>query len=247
MAKKKNVSLDSNKMMITAAIVLVVIIILDRTGVLSYVGLGGNMVTETRTVQAFDSINLICSADVYITQDGTNTVEVEADENVIDLISTDVSDGMLIITMLPTTTIGRVRVYVTMDEVTSLNTVSSGDIIGQTQINADDLSLTIGSSGNMDLDINVETLTTRISSSGSMTLTGTVPTHTATLSSSGRLNAYNLITESTIVSVGGSGDANIYASSELDATVMSSGDINYKGNPTIVNEQDSSSGSINAR
>ena len=55
----------------------------------------GNVVTSERDIGSFDRLSVAAGIDVYITQGETEFLEVEADENLQDVILTEVRDGKL--------------------------------------------------------------------------------------------------------------------------------------------------------
>ncbi|MCL1938744.1 MAG: DUF2807 domain-containing protein [Candidatus Azobacteroides sp.] len=55
------------------------------------------VVTETRRVDSFQEIRVELGIDVYFTQENSKTIEIEADEEMIKKITTDVEDDALII------------------------------------------------------------------------------------------------------------------------------------------------------
>jgi hypothetical protein len=61
---------------------------------------------------------------------------------------------------------------------------------------------------------------------------------------SGDFSGRDLTTNTTVVFVGGSGDASVYATSTLKASVSGSGDVHYGGNPHNVSKSKSGSGDI---
>ena len=57
---------------------------------------GGNVVTTERSISSdFDQIKVSEGLDVYITQTNEVSVNVEADENLQDIILTEVENGIL--------------------------------------------------------------------------------------------------------------------------------------------------------
>ena len=82
----------------------------------------GNVVSETRDAsEAFDVIKAQEGLDVYVSQGSTASIEVEADENIIDLIATDIKDGVLRVHCEEQ--IGRAtskKVYVSADETSNI-------------------------------------------------------------------------------------------------------------------------------
>src|SRR6185369_779793 len=55
----------------------------------------GNVITETRTVSTFTGIGLECHATVYFTQGDEQSVKVEASDNIMSHIVTEVKDRSL--------------------------------------------------------------------------------------------------------------------------------------------------------
>ena len=93
-------------------------------------GKRGNGVVEEEQREITEDFTVITAAeglDVYVTQDRDFEILVEADENVIDLIGTDIKNGRLKIHAIEN--IGRAtkKVYVTLPEITSLRTSSAPD------------------------------------------------------------------------------------------------------------------------
>jgi hypothetical protein len=57
----------------------------------------GPIISETRTVNDFSKISLSLDATVYYTQDSHYSVEVEAEENILEEVQTQVSGSTLTI------------------------------------------------------------------------------------------------------------------------------------------------------
>jgi len=50
----------------------------------------GNVVTEERSVSSFEKVKGSAGIDVYLTEGNENKIVVEADENLLELIETDI-------------------------------------------------------------------------------------------------------------------------------------------------------------
>lgn len=206
----------------------------------------GNVESETRTVDAFHSVELGGWGNLYVTQDGTSEIRIEAEDNILPLLQTYVRDGVLVIEhekLKCITPRKPVNVYVSMEEVKRLSISGSGKIIGQTEITSDSLGVSVSGSGNIDLEVDTEELKTTISGSGNAQLKGDATTHDITISGSGNIQSYDLATEKSTVKVFGSGKSEVSVSNELDITITGSGDVYYKGDPSI-NTQISGSGKL---
>jgi len=199
----------------------------------------GNVISETRTVDTFHSVELKGSGNLYVTQDETPELRIEAEDNILPLLKTYVTDGVLVIEREPfkcITTRKPVNAYVTMNEVKQLSLSGSGKIIGQTKITSDSLGVTVSGSGNIDLEVDTEELRTTISGSGNAQLKGDATAHDFTISGSGDIQSYDLDTEKSTVVISGSGKSEVSVSNELDVKIFGSGDVYYKGDPVINTE-----------
>jgi len=206
----------------------------------------GNVASETRTIDTFHSVELRGWGNLYVTQDETLELRIEAEDNIIPLLQTHVTNGVLVIEQerfrcaIPKKP---VNVYVTMDEVKKLSLSGSGKIIGQTKITSDSLGVTVSGSGKIDLDVDSEQLKTTISGSGNAQLKGDATAHDVTISGSGNIQSYDLVTEKSKIVVSGSGKSEVSVSDELDIRITGSGNVNYKGDP-VINTQISGSGNL---
>jgi Putative auto-transporter adhesin, head GIN domain len=206
------------------------------------------VVTKERKTESFTGIKVSSGIDVYLKQGNNESVSVEADENLHEYILTEVRGGVLnVYSEYNIRDAERKRVYVTMKEVNSVRTTSAGDVFGETPIHTDRLELSASSAGDIKLEVNAKEINIDISSSGDMTLSGETDMLKADLSSAGDLNAYELKTRETDVSVSSAGDADVYATEKITARASSAGDVNYKGDPKYVDAHASSAGGVHKR
>jgi len=210
---------------------------------------GNHHVTKSeRNTGSFTGVKASSGVDVFLSQGDRESVTVEADENLHEYIMTEVKGGILHVWAdANIRNAERERVYVTIRDVESISTTSAGDIVGETPIRTDNLSLSASSAGDIKLEVYAGKVEVRISSSGDMTLKGETETLEADLSSAGDLNAYELAAKEADVSVSSAGDADIYVTEKLRARASSAGDINYKGNPRDIDVHTSSAGGIHGR
>ncbi|WP_265580414.1 head GIN domain-containing protein [Methanofollis aquaemaris] len=205
----------------------------------------GNVVSETRDVGAFQSVELNTFATVMVTQGASGPLVIEAEDNIVPLVQTRVSDGVLVVD-LDAACVRNTRpviVRVTMEEVQRLSVSGSGTVQGENEIVAGRLETAISGSGNLDLGMNVTTLETTISGSGEARLSGTAAEHNAGISGSGALKGFDLTTERTNLVISGSGAAEVLATGALDVQIAGSGAAIYRGDP-VVTQEISGSGSL---
>lgn len=208
---------------------------------------------EDRHLSGFNAVNLAGSFDVYITQGSTESVKVEAPDNVINHIITEVNGGVLKIYNKNDNGFHwgdmfgshkRIVVYVTAKDLNSISVTGSGDMFFKEGIHTNALKLRVSGSGDLTGKVDVKILESSISGSGDVKLSGRAESSTVSVVGSGNFSARSLITVNTSVHVAGSGDASVNASSKVNASVSGSGDIRYTGGAKIVSSSKSGSGDI---
>lgn len=122
---------------------------------------------------------------------------------------------------------------------------SSGSIFGSFDCN--DLRIDVSSSGDFKGKVNAKNITIEASSSAGVDLAGKASQVMVKASSSADCNLKDLIAEGAKVKASSSADVTIHTTKFLDAEASSSADINYYGNPSQVDADKSSSGSVNKR
>ena len=190
-----------------------------------------NVVTQERNVGSFSGIKLTCSADVFISQGKSESVTVKADENLVDLIKTEVIDDVLIIKIGKSIWNAKVlEVYVTVKNLDKILNSGSGDISSETRINGMDMYIRMSGSGDLDAEFDVKNLEIKMSGSGDTEISGVRGNLKLSVSGSGDFEAEELQLEECNIKLTGSGDIELKGSAvNLTINQSSSGDINAYG------------------
>ena len=205
----------------------------------------GNVITEERSVSNFNKLKVSSGIDVIIKYGNSESLEIKADDNLIEHIKTEVEDGTLKI--YTTKNLRKARsmtAYLEYKKLNSIRISSAGDVSGANKLVTDKLRIDISSAGDLNLEVEAEEIYCGISSSGDAQLSGSTGLLEVDLSSAGDLHAYELISEKCDVSCSSAGDARVYATEELDLRCSSAGNIYYKGEAKLVSSHSSSAGSI---
>jgi hypothetical protein len=206
----------------------------------------GNVETEEREIdQDFDQVEGNRGLDVYLTEGNENKVVVEADENLLDLIETDVVNGKLVITA--SKNIGRAKtkkIHVTYTHLKNIEAHSGSDVIGTNVIKSETLTLDSSSGADLEVEVFSKELYAETSSGADIDVSGKASNLYANASSGSDLNAKKL--EVIDCSAKASSGANIIVNvkDKLNARATSGGDVKYYGNPLSVIKKDGSSGSV---
>lgn len=206
----------------------------------------GNVTTQERTInESFTSIKAAEGLDVYLTQSNNQSITVEADENLHDLIITEVKNGVLKIHTKQN--IGRntsKKVMVSFKDISSITSTSGSDVYTTNTINTDELEVKTTSGSDMKLEVNTSVLNCKSTSGSDLRLSGKTEKLIAEATSGSDIKAGDLIAQSSHVKATSGADITVNTSKQLIAKATSGGDIKYYGNPETVEKNNHVSGSI---
>ncbi|MCL6088181.1 MAG: DUF2807 domain-containing protein [Actinobacteria bacterium] len=216
-----------------------------------YIGIitgSGKVVTEERDVSGFDSISIGSSMNLIIEQTGSESLKIEAEDNIIPLVKTSVIGKELVIKLAPGIffsifSIKPINCYVTVKDLKGLK-VSSSSSANCKELTTDKLDINVSSSGRANLVVHTNELNANLSSSAVLKISGDAVKQNIKVSSSGNYEAENLLSKECTVRVSSSGSATVNVSDLLNVNISSSGQVNYTGKPEI-HQEISSSGSLN--
>ncbi len=208
-----------------------------------------NVTTETRKVNGdFSRVKVSNGLDLYITQGDRVKITVEADENLQDIIITEVKGDMLrIYTERNIWRAKSRKVYLTITDIEELRATSGSDVVSQNVLRLKDVDISTSSGADLRVELDADNVTSSSSSGSDLRLSGKSNSHNAEASSGSSIKAYGLESKDVTARVSSGADISVYASESINARASSGGDIRYKGNPQKVNRKSSSGGGISSR
>jgi hypothetical protein len=202
-------------------------------------------VTETRELAEFDRIQIKGVGKVFVQQGGEQSVTVEADDQFIKRINTEVVDRKLVFDVgrdwferiiQPTIEFLSSReivLRVTLRELKGLEIFGACDLEAR-QVRTDDFDLKMSGASNVKvLELDANRVDAEMPGAGKIEVTGKCDEQTVTVTGAGQYDASHLETKDTKVALTGVGNAVVWAKENLDVTVTGVGSIEYYGNPRI--------------
>jgi len=208
----------------------------------------GPVVTEMRSVNGFNTIDLAMDATVYYTPDSVFSCSVEAQENLTGYIQTHQDGDRLVIRVKPGVILGPhdpIVVRISAPGVNDLRVSGSGDFNVLNTWAGQQLSASISGSGKVYISyIDAISFDARISGSGDVkVVSGYADNEEFQISGSGNIDLRQVIAVTTVATISGSGNIYTQVTSLLDGTISGSGSIYYLGQPSV-NARISGSGKI---
>ena len=204
----------------------------------------GNVVTEERPVsESFNAVRGSAGLDVFLTQGDEEKIVVEADENLLAIIETEIIDGKLKIGTKEN--IGRSKakkVYVTYTELNTIEASSGADVIGNSVVESERLTLDCSSGADLEVEVFSKHVIAETSSGADINVSGKATTLDASASSGSDLNAKDLLVINCTADVSSGADITVNVQDKLVSETSSGGDVHYYGNPGNVSKNESKSG-----
>jgi len=194
-------------------------------------------VSETRPVINFDRIRLEGNIVATLIQDGTESVTIEVDADMLSRVKTDVGGGELVIGYKNWLDylfgVKPVRAQIHLKDFRELQVSGSGKV-DAASLHGERIRFGVSGSGKVLVnELTATDLETRISGSGEFELAGKVTTQAIHISGSSKYEAGKLESQDVDISVSGSARLVVRVERALDISISGSGDVSYIGLPKV--------------
>jgi hypothetical protein len=205
----------------------------------------GEIDYQIRNLSYFESVELMTTGNVFISQGEAPSVTIEAAKDVIDEIKTNVDNNSLNIFSETGICPDKMNIYITMKDINSLKVFGSGNIYNFTPLITDELNLKISGSGNIVLtDVASQKVGLLIMGSGNIKVNGSSESTIIEVSGTGNVNASELLSKYCDILVNGSGETKTFVEKDLKVKIKGSGNVKYLGEPERIKKDIDGTGEI---
>jgi hypothetical protein len=188
----------------------------------------GNRKSERRDLKSFNAIETSGAFRINITCQQPTSFEIEADDNILPLIKTEVRDGILVVSSDQEFHMSKSAVLrISLPDLARLANHGAGDVI---IVDANSNQLELDSTGAASINAAGKAKSIAITSAGA-----------------GSIDAANLRAEKASVILSGAGSIEVYATEQVDVNISGVGSVTYDGKPKVVNKHISGFGSVNPK
>jgi hypothetical protein len=198
----------------------------------------GKVIQEERQVADFNEISFAGTGNLIIVQTSTESLMIEAEDNIVPRIATRVDDQTLIIEYKwawPSLWFNPqkpINIYVGVKDLKSIEG-SGATNIKSDSIKSDKLKISGSGASKADLSVEVGELDTEISGAGDFIIAGKADEQKIQISGAGKYEAKNLLSKNVELELSGAGLATVNAQEKLDVEVSGAAKVGYLGNPRI--------------
>lgn len=204
----------------------------------------GTVLIENRKVSdSFDAVVASENLNVYVTQADDFSIRVEADENIINHIGTDIKDGKLHIHT--TENIGRAikKIHVSLPNISALISTTGSSLQTLGSIQEDSMLLRASAGSIMKAKLIVDQVVFSIKEGAKLTILGAADDVTINVSAGGNIDAEEFQATNCTANASSGGMVKIKVVKSLVADANTGGNILYSGEPDV-DDRKSVSGSV---
>ena len=196
----------------------------------------GDVITESREVSGFDGVSHTGIGRVIITQGDKESLTIEADDNLLEHITSEVKNGTLELGFTDNVTINSaspITFTVGVKDLKELDSTGTGSIeIGE--LSADNLSISTSGTGSISIGTLTATdLVINAEGTGDIKLAGNVETQEITRVGTGDYDAADLESKTAKVEAVGTGNVVIWVLDSLDVEITGTSEVSYYGSPNV--------------
>ena len=202
---------------------------------------------KNRSLSGFHSIKVEDGVDVYIKQGNTESVTVKADENLVEMIKTEVDGQTLYISSKGSVYRSKAfDVYVVVKDLERLKAEDGSDVYSLSKITVDQLELTMKGGSDVEMEVEANTIQCDLVGGADAKLSGSVGHLIAKARGGSDLKAKHLSIDKCELDVRGGSDAWVKVNQEIDAQAYGGSDIYYTGDPKIIRQKAKGSSDIHS-
>jgi len=205
----------------------------------------GHVTIEKRKVDNFNKIKVSTGLNVLLVQSDKLLVTIEADENLHEVIRTEMKhDELNIFTDERIRKSKKLRITVEFINLEELRSLAGARIRTDGMIEVNDLKSSASSGSQQSLSINTREFVAKTSSGAQMTVKGKTKEAILDASSGSHLKAGDLVADDCSADVSSGAHIYINVNNDFEGEASSGGHIYYLGNPKSVDINTSSGGEI---
>lgn len=196
----------------------------------------GNVTESNRTVSGIMSVEVEDGIDLYISQGNSESLKIEADQNLHQYIKTEMDgDNLRIYLSKIVRKAKKLSVYLTIKQLKGIGVSGGSDLYTKTTLKANALSVICSGGSDAKIEVEVNELKFKASGGSDGYIKGTAKSLLAKASGGSDIHASNLAAGDCEIEVTGGSDAKINVSGKLDVRASGGSDVSYTGRPTQVN------------
>lgn len=205
----------------------------------------GNVRTETRKMNNFTKLDIAGGYKVTLKQDSTESISITTDDNLFKYIQTTVEGSTLKLhSRRNVCSSGETTIIIGVKNLDKIEASGAVELRSDGRLTVGDLNFDLSGSSKIDMELYAGKVRTDASGSTEVYLKGQAASHEIDMSGSGKVEALDFVVGKYKIGTSGASECKINVLNELDVHTSGASDIQYRGNPTKVNNDQSGASSV---
>ena len=205
----------------------------------------GNVRTETRKMNNFTKLDIAGGYKVTLKQDSTESISITTDDNLFKYIQTTVEGSTLKLhSRRNICSSGETTITIGVKNLDKIEASGAVELRSDGRLTVGDLNFDLSGSSKIDMELYAGKVRTDASGSTELYLKGQAASHEIDMSGSGKVEALDFVVGKYKIGTSGASECKINVLNELDVHTSGASDIQYRGNPTKVNNDQSGASSV---
>jgi hypothetical protein len=207
----------------------------------------GKIKTEVRQVSGFNRVVVQGQVELYLSQETTENVKIESEENLVSLFKTSVSDSTLYVFVPSVKKALKLNVTVAFKDLKQVVLLNEVTLNSEKVSNFDEIEFICGDASKLNFEFKARKCTLKVSDSGNASLRGYTEYLTINASDETEVNAFDLQADDCTVVGSGYAEISVNAKKKLGVTISGNSNLYYMGEAKIWQRNFTSSGLITKR
>ena len=194
----------------------------------------GDVIKEKRDVSGFVSLQVSGAFEVFLYQGKSESLTIEADRNLMEVIKTEVKgDKLKIYTEENIKSYTKMNIYLTFEDLEMIDISGAVEVSSDEMLSFDELNLEGSGASELDLKLEASTLKADFSGASEINLDGMAKYVVFDLSGASEIDATSFEIKHCELDVSGASDAKLYVTDNLEVNVSGAASVRYKGSPQV--------------
>lgn len=192
---------------------------------------------EERKISQFTKLEVSSAFKVVLTQGNTEKLLIDASEDDMNQIITEVKGNKLIIRLKSAVfnrQIAGITIYLTFNTLTDIDVSGAVEVKGTNVMSFNDLEIEGSGASTITLNLSAKKLSCDLSGASSANLVGQAARFDIDLSGASKLDAREFTSKESNIDVSGASSAQVNVTEKLKVEGSGASNVRYSGNPAIV-------------
>lgn len=205
----------------------------------------GKQISEDRQVSAFHAIKISGGFEVELIQSDAESLTILADDNLMNLIKTEVRNGELKISLTePVRNAKKMKAIITFRHLDNIDISGAVRLKGMNSMSFEKLSIDASGASDIRLDLTSNSLDMDLSGASKTNMSGKVNKVDADCSGASKFYASELETSSFRFEASGASYAEVWVKDRLSVDASGASTVRYKGKPANIEKTTSGASSV---